>query len=195
MIVKLFINKGVKNFYIQTIKMIRPIKTGIKRYRWKKFFYEIFPDISHWKNFIRFVCKALDMDEIYDKSDIKTAIDEWIPMFFDIISKKDFKETQLIQVQNRIYKVIIHRLWKKSDWNVWVRIICKWAKYNQEHREIEIQNVISKIIPDIIASQTEKKLSNIQIRITKQDKDKLINLAKNENLSLSDFIVKRTLAV
>ena len=55
--------------------------------------------------------------------------------------------------------------------------------------------MISKIIPDIISSQKEKKLSNIQIRISKENRDKLVNLAKNENLSLSDFIVKRALAV
>ena len=175
--------------------MIKPIKTGTKRYKWQKFFYEIFPDISQWKNFVRFVCKELNMNEVYDKSDIKIAIDEWIPMFFDITSKKDYKETQIIRVQNRTYKVIIYRLWKKSDWNVRVRIICKGAKYNQEHREKEIKNVISKIIPDIISSQKEKKLSNIQIRISKENRDKLVNLAKNENLSLSDFIVKRALAV
>ena len=175
--------------------MINPIKSWYKKYKWKKFFYEVFPDFSHWKNFIRFVCRDLHMDEIYDKSDIQTAIDEWIPMFSDIASKRDIKETQIIHVQNRAYKVIVHRLWKKTDWNVWARIVCKWAKYNQEHIETEVQKVISKTIPNIISSQKEKKLSNIQIRISKENRDKLINLAKNENLSLSDFIVKRALAM
>ena len=153
----MFINKGVKSFYIQTIKMISPIKTGIKRYRWKKFLYEIFPDLLNWKNFVRFVCKDLNMNEIYDKTDIQSAIDEWIPLFSDMLSKNGVKETQVIHVQNRAYKVIIHRLWKKSDWNVWTRIVCKWAKYNQEHVESEVQKVISKTIPNIISSQKEKK--------------------------------------
>ncbi len=175
--------------------MVKPIKTGIKQYKGQKFIYEIFPDFSHWKNFIRFVCRDLHMDEIYDKSDIQIAIDEWIPMFFDIASKKDIKETQIVRVQNRAYKVTIHRLWKKTDWNIWARIICKWAKYNQEHIESEVQKVISKTIPNIISSQKEKKLSNIQIRISKENRDKLVNLARNENLSLSDFIIKKTLAV
>jgi hypothetical protein len=58
----------------------------------------------------------------------------------------------------------------------------------------DLDLVIKEIIPDYIKIKIEdNKSSNLQIRIRRADKAKIKEIAKKENLSVSDLIIKKVL--
>lgn len=79
-------------------------------------------------------------------------------------------------------------------WEKAIRIICKWAKMNEIFAPEDLDLVINEIIPSYIDIQLEEnKTQTLQIRIRKSEKEKLKEIAKRENLSISDLIVSKIL--
>jgi uncharacterized protein (DUF1778 family) len=59
----------------------------------------------------------------------------------------------------------------------------------------DLDLVINEILPSYIDIKLEdNKTQTLQIRIRKSEKDKLKEIAKKENLSVSDLIVSKILA-
>lgn len=79
-------------------------------------------------------------------------------------------------------------------WDKAIKVICKWAWMNEIFSPEDLDLVINEIIPSYIDIRLEEnKNSNLQIRIRKADKEKLKEIAKKENLSISDLIIKKIL--
>ena len=79
-------------------------------------------------------------------------------------------------------------------WEKAIRVICKWAKMDEIFAPEDLNLVINEIIPSYIdIRRQDNKTETLQIRIRKSEKEKLKEIAKKENLSISDLIVSKLL--
>ncbi len=87
-------------------------------------------------------------------------------------------------IQDEIYS------WEKA-----IRVICKWAWMNEIFAKEDLDLVLNEIIPNYLEIKTENnKSSNLQIRLRTMDKERIKQIAKKENLSVSDLILKKVLS-
>lgn len=143
---------------------------------------------------IRISSEQVGLNAEFLKEDMDDAL-AFLKLYINRSLKEDCVSFEQLKIWSRKYKVAIHRLGKKADWKVRVRIVCKGAKYNQEHPEEQLESIINQKIPEILKQgQAEKKTSPFQIRFTPLQREKLEQLAQKNGITLSDLIIQKVFA-
>lgn len=166
-------------------------------YKGKLYQYTI-EDLGQWveeieSDWIRISCEEVGLKAEFLKEDLQEAL-EVLKLYINMNLEEDYTSTEMIHALGRQYKAKIHWLGRQQDGQVWVRVVCKGARYHQKHPKSDLQTLFTQTLPALItAQQVERKTATFQIRLTPSEKLKISTLAKQAGLTITDYLLKQAL--